>query len=129
MENRTIIPDLTQMGMTMDFKFVIPVGATLNDLNEGINLALGEGGLKRDLGKLKFGTGLERIPRPFNSRSLNPFNFTPTTLIFFERNNLGRPFGVGVILNLDIINRGLALRFVGIAGILFYINQTKFGEN
>jgi hypothetical protein len=125
MENRTGIPDLAHMGMTMEFKFVFPIDATLNDLNEGINLALGEGGLKCDLGKFKLRTSLERFPWPSRTRSLNPFSFTPTMLIFFERNSFGRPFRVGVILDLDITSRGLDLRFVGIAGILFYINQTN----
>ena len=125
MENRTGIPDLAHMGMTFQFKFVFPIDATLNDLNEGINLALGEGGLKCDLGKFKLRTSLEWFPWPSRSRSLNPFNFTPTMLIFFERNSFGRPFGVGVILDLDITSRGLDLRFVGIAGFVFYINQTN----
>jgi hypothetical protein len=125
LEIRTGIPDLAHMGMTMEFKFVFPIDATLNDFNEGINLALGEGGLKCDLGEFKLRTSLERFPWPFRSHSLNPFSFTPTMLIFFERNSFGRPFGVGVILNLDITSRGLDLRIVGIAGILFYINQTN----
>jgi hypothetical protein len=43
MENRTGIPDLAQMGMTMNFKFVLPVNATLDDLNEAINLVRGKG--------------------------------------------------------------------------------------
>ena len=102
MENCTSIPDLAQMGMTMDFKFVLPVDATLHDLNEGINLVLGEEGLKCNLCKFKLGTSLEWFPWPFHSCSLGHLNFAPTNLIFFEQNNFGRPFGVGVILNLDI---------------------------
>jgi hypothetical protein len=123
MENRTGIPDLAHMGMTTEIKFVFSILATPNDFNEGINLALGEGGLKCDLGKFELRTSLERFPWPSRSCLLNPFSFTPTMLIFFERNNFGRPFGVGVILDLDITR--LDLRFVGIAGILFYINQTN----
>jgi hypothetical protein len=129
MENRTFIPDLAQMGMTMDFKFVLPIDATFHDSNEGINLVLGEGGLKCDFGKFKLGTSLDRFPWPFHGCSLGDLDFVPTSLIFFERNDFGRPFGVGVILNLDIASQGFGLRFVGIAGMLFYVNPTKFRDD
>lgn len=128
MENCTGTPDLAHMAMTMDFEFVLPVNAALHDLNEGIDLVLGEGGLKCDLREFEFGTALERFPWPFYGFSLGRLNFALTNLIFFERNDFRGPFGVGVILDLNIASRGLAPRFVGIAGMLRYVNRTEIGE-
>jgi hypothetical protein len=113
MENRTGFPDLAQMSMTMNFKFFLPVDATLDNLNEAINLVLGKGGLKCDLCEFELDTSLERFPWPFHGWSLGRLSFAPTILIIFERNDFGRPFGVGVILDLNITSRG----FVGNWGV------------
>jgi hypothetical protein len=114
METRTSFPDLAHMGMTMNFKFFLSVDATLDDLNETINLVLGKGGLKCDLCEFELDTILERFPWPFHGWSLGRLiSFAPSILIIFEWNDFGRPFGVGVILNLNITSRG----FVGNRGI------------
>jgi hypothetical protein len=84
MENRTGIPNLAQMGMTMDFEFVLSINTTLHDLNEGINLVLGKGGLKRDLCKFELSTSLEWFPWPFYGCSLGNLIFAPAKLILFK---------------------------------------------
>jgi hypothetical protein len=128
MENRTGIPDLTQMGMVMDIECVLLVDATLHDLNEGIDLALGEGHLKCDFCKFKLCSSLEWTQWLFRGFSFGHLNFALAGLIFFERNEFGRQFGVRVVLNFDITSRRLDLRFVGIAS-MFYVDQRKLKEN
>ena len=130
MQNSASIPDLTQMRMTMDFELILPFDTAIHDLNESVDLILGERGLERHLCEFKLGTSLERFPWPFQVCSLSCcLNPASTCLIFLEWDDIGRPFGVGMILNLDVTHQGLALMFIVMGGMRFYVYHAEFEGN
>jgi hypothetical protein len=115
MKDRTGIPDFAKVSMIMDFECVLSLDTLLHYFDEGVNLFLGQRGLECNLRKFKFSASLERLPRALQISTWN-LNLTSTSLIYTKRDNIGGPFGVWMILNLDIINQGTIFTVVAASG-------------